>query len=235
MISIGLACILAIFFLDLNKWINRWVFVASFLLVLFAIYLVLRKLNRKVEVKKVARHNFDPMSLGTLHFGFALSLWMIWAKNNGVNLPTLIIAVIFSIASLTFFTAVYLKEVKTYLNKQGDPLIIILSFIALSYGFAYGIFDSLSSFPQISSANRIIVQGIVYFGFAWMVTILMVLFRDAKNQLISILIMIFFLFMAVWKFIHHDPIGGVSLMAVIVLAYLVAVDRLTLYGKVLEK
>ena len=77
----------------------------------------------------------------------------------------------------------------------------------------------------------------MYFGFAWVVTILMILLRDVKNELARILFVIFPLFVAVIRFCEHDTISiisGIVLIGITVLLYLVATGRLRPYGEVLE-
>lgn len=96
---------------------------------------------------------------------------------------------------------------RTFLNTRGAPFVIGLTFTALSFGFALSMLGSLSAFPQVSFINRVIVQVIVYFGFAWIVIILLVLFRDAKNELAQILFAAFLIFLAIMKLLGHDYIG----------------------------
>jgi len=66
---------------------------------------------------------------------------------------------------------------------------------------------------------------------------LVILFRDVKNELARILFVIFFLFVAVIRFCEHDTIGiisGIVLTGIAVLLYLVATGRLHPYGEVSE-
>ena len=104
-----------------------------------------------------------------------------------------------------------------------------LTFFAFILGFALGWLPALS---QVSTVIRVVVM---YFGFAWVVAMLVTLFRDVKSELARILFVIFFVIVAVIRFCEHDIIGiigGIIFMGIAVLLYLVATDRLHPYGEV---
>ena len=179
------------------------------------------EVKRKTKVKNTITHDFNPISLGTLHFGFALSLWSIWATTQVGDIGTFMIAIIVSLTSLAFFVAVYYKRFWDLFYRQAALLVIGLSFIALSAGFIFGIFESLPAFPQTTLTNRIIVQIVIYFGFAWIVTILLAMVRDAGNKLVQFLILVFLIFFGVAKVTNTDlisKIGGIVLFAILCLA-----------------
>jgi len=195
-------------------------------------------LHRKTKAKTNSYYDFNPISLGTLHFGVALSLWSAWVTSKMNDERTLVIAIIFSITSVIFFIAVYNKPVLDFINNQAAPSVISLSFWALLAGFILGIFEALPDFPQTLFINRVIVQIVVYFGFAWVVTILLAMLRDSGNELVSVLVFAFLIFVGVTKVIQKDPvskIGGIVLLLISLLGYLVSTHHFPLYGEVYEK
>lgn len=209
----------------------------------FAIYFVvlwqtMRKVKRKTKAKTLIPHDFNPISLGTLHFSVALSLWSDWATNKMSDDRTLVIAIIFSAISVIFFIAVYNKPTLDFMNTQAAPYIISLSFWALLAGFILGLFEALPDFPQTLFVNRVIVSIAVYFGFAWVVTFLLTMLRDAGNDLIRILVLVFLVFVGVTEVIQKDAvgkIGGIALFSIFLIGYLVSAHRIPVYGEVYEK
>jgi len=197
-----------------------------------------KMLKRKTKTSTVEPHDFNPISLGTLHFGFALSLWTSWVTNQVHDWRTFGIAVVISVATVAFFIAVYNKATRDFLNNQAAPYVISLSFWALLAGFIFGIFESLPNFPQTVYINKVIVQIVVYFGFAWIFTILLAMLRDAGNELIQVLVLAFLIFVGVTEFIQKDSvgkIGGAALFFIVIIGYLVSTHRLHPYGEIYEK
>jgi hypothetical protein len=218
---------------------DRQLIAAGFGILGFAMWVIaLWRVSRKIASKKVTIHDFNPISLGTVHFGFAISIWTIWASSQISDIRMFAIAIIVSLTSVAFFVATYNKPLRTLLNTVAAPYVIGLTFVALAFGSVFGIVGSIPAFPQTSLANRIIVQIIVYFGFAWIVTILLAMLRDIGNELARILLPAFLVFVAVTKLIHSDVvsiIGGIALIAIAVVSYLVITKRLNPYGEVFEK
>ena len=240
-IFVGLMCLFALMLLYLySQLIGTIIFEASWVVVWIIMAIALLLINRNAKVKKTVPRKFDPMSLGTLHFGFALSLWTIWASkqisdHQISDWPTFIIAIIISLISIAFFIAVYSWRMRTFLNTLAAPYLIELTFIAFSFGFVFGVLGSLPAFPQTS---RVIIESVVYFGFAWIVTILLIMVRDVKYELARFLFIVFFLIVAAIRFHTLDMIGiiaGAVLVVIAILAYLVTTDRLHPYGEVFEK
>jgi hypothetical protein len=199
---------------------------------------VFKMLQRKTKVKTSPHHDFNPISLGTLHFSVALSLWSDWVTNKMNDERTLAIAIIFSIISVIFFIAVYNKPTRDFMNSQAAPYVISLSFWALLGGFVVGLFEALPDFPQTLLVNRIIVSIAVYFGFAWVVTFLLTMLRDARNELASILVFLFLILVGVAEVIKKDPVNrieGIALFSIFMIGYLVSTHRIHPYGDVNEK
>jgi len=229
-VLIGLACLFIVTLLYLEaKVIDTKVWQAVVVVVsgLMAALLSPRR-RRKAGVKKVVQHDFDPVSLGILCFSFALSLWI---SQQTSGLSVLIIAIFVSLVSLAFFVAVFSRSIRRFMNTRAAPIVMPLTFFAFVLGFALGWLPALS---QVSAVIRVVVM---YFGFAWVVAMLVTLFRDVKNELARILFVIFFVIVAVIRFCEHDTIGiigGIIFMGIAVLLYLVATKRLHPYGEVSE-
>jgi hypothetical protein len=137
-------------------------------MIYYAIWRI-RKLNNKPKAKKHDSYHLNPVSLGILYFGFALPLWAYWAneqktKQSVIDWSTLITVSIISLISVYFFIASYNKAVKEFANKFGNFL-IGLNFIAFFAGFVLG---WIPTFGQVSG---IILNFIMFFGFAWIVTV----------------------------------------------------------------
>lgn len=194
---------------------------------LMATLLSMRR-HRKAEVKKVIQHDFDPVSLGILCFSFALSLWI---SQQISGLSVLIVASFVSLVSLAFFVAVFSRSIRMFINTRAAPIVMPLTFFAFVLGFALGWLPALL---QVSA----VIRGVVmYFGFAWVVAMLVILFRDVKNELARIIFVTFLLVVAVIRFCERDTIGiigGIVLTGIAVLLYLVATARLHPYGEVSE-
>ena len=231
-VLIGLTCLFTVTLLyleaeviDAKVWQASVVVVAALMAALSSMQ---RRRHRKAEVKKVIQHDFDPVSLGILCFSFALSLWI---SQQSSGLSVLIVAIFVSLVSLAFFFAVFSRSIRRFINTRAAPIVMPLTFSAFVLGFALGWLPALS---QVSGVIRVVVM---YFGFAWVVAMLVILFRHVKNELARILFVIFFLFVAVIRFCEHDTIGiigGIVLTGIAVLLYLVATGRLHPYGEVSE-
>lgn len=232
-VFIGLTCLFTVTLLYLEaKVIDARLYGAIFIVVsaLMVTLLQMRR-QKKTRVKKVIQHDFDPVSLGILYFGAALSFLSLLISQQIGSLFVLIVAIFFSLASLAFFSAVFSRSIRGFINTRAAPIVMPLTFIASVLGFILGLLPALS---QGSGVIRVIV---IYFGFAWVVAILVTLFRDVKNELARVLFVIFFVIAAVIRFCEHDTIGiigGIFLMGIAVLLYLVATDRLHPYGEVSE-
>jgi len=109
---------------------------------------------------------------------------------------------------------------------------MFFTLLAFVFGFALG------WLPAITQGSGVIREVIVYFGFLWAVVMLVVMFRDVKNELAHILFVVFFIAAALiklWKLDIIGIIGGVALMGIAGLLYLVATRRVHPYGEVSEK
>jgi len=236
LLSLGLICLCAALQLYLHvKLIAAVIFFASGL-VMWVKWWV----TRRAKAKKPIPLDFDPISLGTLHFAFALSLWTIWASQQTMGQPitaweTFVVSIIISLISLAFFVAAYNNRMKTLLNTRAVPSIVLLTFLALVSTFVLGVAGSPSAFPQISLINRVLINVIVPFGLAWIVTILLVMLRDAKNELAQAVILAFLLSAAIVQFPGDNNICGAVLLVIVLLAYLVVTNHLAIYGRVFEK
>ena len=181
----------------------------------------------------------NPVSLGTLYFSFALSLWSSGQINSGSIFG---IAILTSLISLAFFIAVFSNSVLNKLSKWVVKPLVSLTFLAFVYGFIIG---WLQAFSQVSG---IALQVIAYFGFAWIIAILLIMIRDTakqpsknKNRLftfvrnyISYLIIVAFLIIAVIKFLNRDFWGGGYLIVIAGLSLSVVRGWLKLQGDVFE-
>jgi len=232
-VLIGLACLFTVTLLYLEaKTIDAKVYGAVFVVVstLMAALLQMRR-KKKTRVKRVIQHDFDPVSLGILYFGVALSFLSVLISQQIDSVLALGVAIFFFLASLAFFSGVFSRSIRGFINTRAAPIVMALTFIASVPGFVLGFL------PTLSQDSGIILAVVMYFGLAWMVAILVTLFRDVRNELARVLFVIFFLIVAVMKFREHDAIGiigGIFLTGIAVLLYLVATDRLHPYGKVSE-
>lgn len=231
-VLIGLTCLFTVTLLyleanaiDAKVWGVSFVIVSTLMLTL----LQMRR-RRKTRVKKVIQHDFDPVSLGILYFGSALSFLSLVISQQIGSLFILIVVFFFSV-SLAFLFAVFSRPVRGFINTRAAPILMALTFTVSVLGFVLGML------PALSQDSPVIRAVIIYFGFAWVVAILVTLFRDVKDELARVLFVIFFVIAAVIRFREHETIGiigGIFLMGIAVLLYLVATGRLHPYGKVSE-
>jgi len=225
-VLVGLACLLAVTLLYLKlKVIDVTVWAAS-LAAIMIVMLVTAILLRRRKHRKVVRRNFDPVSLGTLWFSFALTLWIGQPIREWY---TIFIEVCFSIGALAFLVAVFSRSMRMFLNTEVAPEVMFFTLLAFVFGFTVGWLPALS---QVSGAIR---EVIVYFGFLWVVVMLVVMFRDVKNELARILFVVFFFIAALIRFWERDiigVIGGIALLIIAAVLYLVATSRVHPYGEV---
>jgi hypothetical protein len=180
-------------------------------------------------VKDIKKIIFNPVSLGTLYFSFALSLW----SSKQIDDPQIKgITIFLTVISVIFFISVYSKWVVKIVNKVVKWL-TLLTFIGFVYGFAIGWLQSLSG---VSGA---VLDFIVYFGFAWFVTILLVEVKEVQSKFLrisgSILVAIALVWIAITKYVNSDNIAGGVLVVIALLVILVATNVLKLQGSVFEQ
>ncbi len=184
--------------------------------------------NIKADAKDKIKHIYNPVSLGTLYFGFALSLW---ASEQISNHQVLAIAILCTIISFAFFVAVYSERVLKLTNKV-LKILASLTFVTFIYGFTFG---WIQTFSQVSG---IILEGIIYFGFAWIVTFLLTMIKDINSKpariFASIIVLTILLVVAGLRLYNHDYMGGGILIAIAVLIMLVAIGWLKVHGGIFE-
>lgn len=184
----------------------------------------------KASVQKTGKRAYNPVSLGTLYFSFSLSLW----ASQNLNLTNIVIASLGALISFAFFVAVFSECVLTFLNKQVVKYLIPVTFVASLFGFVFG---WLQTFSQTSG---LILQGIVYFGFAWVVVILLVMVKEIKQtwrKSAGILTAVALVTVAVIRLRHHsliDYFAAGELVVIAVLVTIVAMGWLKVHGEVLE-
>jgi len=186
------------------------------------------KQNLKAEPKSIPKFICNPVSQGTLYLSFALSLW----TSQQINEPQIKgIAIFLTVISFFFLIAVYSEWVFKITNTIAKYL-AFLTFIAFIYGFIIG---WLQAFLQVSG---ITLQIIVYFGFAWIVTILLTEVNDITSKRArisgSILVIIILLAVAGIRFYNHDCIAGGMLIAIAILIILVATGLLKVHGSIFK-
>jgi len=184
--------------------------------------------KKEADAKDTVKYVYNPVSLGILYFSFALSLW----ASEQINDPKInAIAIILTIISFIFFVAVF-SEWVLKLFKKIFTVLAPLTFLAFVYGFVIG---WLQAFSQVSG---IILQVIAYFGFAWVVTILLTMVKDIPYKqpriLASIIVIIILLVVAGIRLFNQDYISGCILIAIAILITLVAVGCLKLHGGIFE-
>jgi len=223
---IGLTYLLTLTLLYLEvKAVDVKVWGASVVVVVVVMTVLLRPRIRR----KVVRHNFDPVSLGTLWFSFALSLWISQPIREWY---IIFIEICFSLGALAFLVAVFSRSMRMFINTEVASEVMLFTLLAFVFGFTLG------WLPAITQVSGIIREVILYFGFLWVVVMLVVMFRDAKNELAHILFVVFFIMAALiklWKLDTIGIIGGVTLLGIAALLYLVATHRVHPYGEVSEK
>lgn len=191
-----------------------------------AIILLWKRIVKNTKEKKDKPQNFDPVSLGTLWFSFALSLWIAQKTHVWYFIPT---EIFFGLGAMAFLIAVFSRSMRVLINKEIPSFVMFLNFLAFVGGFILGWWPALSTFSGFTQ------DAIAYFGFFWVVVMLLVVFRDYKNKLSQILFIIFFFVGGFIKIFHHGAvniIGGGILVGIAVLSYLLAVHRLHPYGEV---
>jgi hypothetical protein len=220
---LGLATLL------LLKWyttlLNDWLFaVISVVFIMVGYFIRQRISNRKPKDKKVTPHKFNPVSYGILYFGFTLSLW---ATVKTDNLLTYIVPVFASLVSAVFLVAVFSLPLRTCLNTRAVPLVMLLTSWMLLLGF---FLDLIPAFIENTGTS---LEVIVYFGFLWLVIILLVIYRDVKWEPVRLLSVIFFIVVAVKNIMEYTAvgyIGGAILLIIAVLMYCIAVGHISPYG-----
>ncbi len=216
------------------KWfttlLSNWLYSVISAVFILAIYFIWQRINketnkRKPEDKKVNTHDFNPVSYGVLYFGFALSLW---ATIKTDTLTTFIAPVLVCLVSAVFFVAVFSRPLRKWLNTKAAPVVLQLTFWVLLLGFFY------DWIPAYLEKTGITLQVIFYFGFLWLVIILLTIYRDVKWELLRLLFVIGFLAEAIRRIFDFTPIGyigGATLFVIAGLMYFVATGHLKLYGK----
>lgn len=184
----------------------------------------------KSEKTNLGKTATNPVSLGTLYFSFSLSLW----ASQNLNLTNIVIASLGALISFAFFVAVFSECVLTFLNKRVVKYLISVTFVASLFGFASG---WLQTFSQTSG---LILQGIVCFGFAWVVVILLVMVKEIKQtwrKSAGILTAVALVTVAVIRLYHHsliDYFAAGELVVIAALVTIVAMGWLKVHGEVLE-
>ena len=200
---------------------------ASVILV-FVILSVLLGNRKKGAVKIAKSHDFDPVSLGTLWFSFALSIWVTQQTKNWYTTG---IEILISVGALAFLIAVFSWSMRDFLNTKASAIVIPLTLIAFIFGFALG------WLPALSQVSGILLDVILCFGFLWVVVMLFVMFRDLKKDLARIMFVIFFVIAGVIKFCQGGLIGILGFIILIgigAISYLIATGRIHVYGEVSE-
>jgi len=176
------------------------------------------------------KNNYNPLPLGLLYFGFALSLWTI----EKPSVATVVIASLSTLVSLAFFIAIFWERFLVFLYTKVVKKLIPTTFVISLFGFVFG---WLQTFSQIQG---LILQVIVYFGFAWVAAMLLVEVNEIKQSLrksVGIFTAAAFMVLAVIRFFEHNLVGyiaGGELIALAILILSVAMGWLPVHGKVLE-
>lgn len=226
-VLVGLVCLITVTLLYLNLKVIGVVVWAASVAAIMIVMLVMTILRRKHV--KVVRHNFDPVSLGTLWFSFAVSLWISQPIRDW---HVAFLEVFFSVGALAFLVAVFSRKMRTVLNTELAPEVMFFTLIAFVFGFALG------WLPALQQVSGPILELIVYFGVLWVVVMLVVMFRDVKNELARMLFVVYFFVAACIRFSEGGMtgiIGGIALLVITGLLYLVATSRVHPSGEVSEK
>ncbi|MGD9115925.1 MAG: hypothetical protein PVJ61_01900 [Dehalococcoidia bacterium] len=126
--------------------------------------------NKNTDVKRV----YNPVSLGTLYFGFSAALW---SSDQVSNCEVRAIAIAGSVITLAFFIAVFSQHVLTFLSSKWMVSILVpLTSIALFVGFALGWLQA------ILQTSGVPLQIVAYLGFAWIIVFLLILVRDTIKE-----------------------------------------------------
>lgn len=222
-VLVGLVCLLAVTLLYLKlKAINVTVWTVL-IAVIMIVMLVMAILLRRRKPRKTARYNFDPVSLGTLWFSFALTLWISQPIREWY---IIFIEIHLSLGVLVLLVAVFSRSTRIFLNTEVAPLVMFFTLLAFVFGFTLGWLPALSHVPGPMR------EVIVCFGLLWVIVMLMVMFRDVKHELARILFVVYFVTAALIEFCDHNVIGAITLFVIAALLYLVATDRVHPYGEV---
>ena len=229
-LSVGLVCLLVVFSLNIfTGLVSDWLLIILCVVIVPLMAIAWQRIHKRPKGKKVTKPNdFNPVSLGILYLGFALSLWTNESTRNGFTVG---IAIFFAVVSAGFLLAVYFPPIRTFMNTRAAPIVLPLTFAAAILGFM------LDWLPAFSSSTGTVLEVIVYFGFIWLVTILLVMYRDVKFEILRVLFMFFFIFAAALKFYDQSLVGniaGAMLLVIVILMYLVATGRVHPHGKLEE-
>jgi hypothetical protein len=127
----------------------------------------------------------------------------------------MVIASLGALISLAFFVAVFSECVLTFLDTKVVKYLILVTFVASLFGFVIG---WLQTFPQISG---LILQGTVYFGFAWVVVILLVMVKEIKKEYrksVGIMTTIVLAIIAGVRLYHRDLVDLLAGIELIIIA-----------------
>lgn len=230
-----LICAFTIFFLYYyEKHSNPRIFlvlVGILFLVFILIWFINKRKMKKTVTKPHKPEKVNPVSVGTLYFSFALAILSLKPVNQNLSASMAGMIIFAFVISLLFIVGIYSKWIRTVLIPQIYTYLIGLTSIIIFFVFIAGM---LSPFVEPSGIPQQIMEIIVYFGFAWLVTLLLVRLKEAIPQEFSFLFVLFFFCNAGFKFNLSDNIGGFALLIIGILVYLVAAGHLHPYGKVTE-
>jgi hypothetical protein len=200
--------------------------------------------NKKANAKRV----FNTVSLGTLYFGGAVSLW---SSNQVSNGRVVAMAIIFSIVTLSFLAAVFCEHVLTFLSSKWIATILVaVSPVVFLFTFMLGFLQPMLQAPSLP------LQSLAYLGFAWSIVLLLIMIRDAypKNHkkfhiwyyVVSYAIVVFLFIFAGFKLSNRDVWradfwksvnfwSGIYLIIIAVLILSVAMRWLRVRGEIYER
>ena len=227
---IGLIIVITSTMLNLyTKLVNYLTLTMAWLLGYLLIYYALSKIsktNKKPKVEQDPNKKINPVSLGILYFSFALPLWTYWENEQKATPPifdlrTLVSALVISCIAVFYFIASYSSSIRDFANDKVNKILIGLNFIAFFAGFVLG------WVPTFGQASGIILYFIMFFGFAWIVTILLGLVEELKTGITNIVMIGTFVTVAITKFFKLDSVG--------IIAGCVLSSISLLYGDVLDQ
>ena len=232
-LCVVIAMLLYAFTKFLSVWETGILFLAGWMIIYFAV----RWIRKNKKEKKARPHDFNPISLGTLYFSFALPLWTTWADEKNGTVPindwrAFGIGTLAAVISLVFLIAVLNKKILNFVNTKIAPYLIMLTFIAFVFGFVLG------WLPTFGHLSGVLLAIVVFFGFAWIVVILLKMVDELKNKLGSTILIVALTILSIIRFIKYDMvnlIGGGILIIIAALAYFVATGYIHLYGEVFEE
>lgn len=227
-LSIGVVSLSVVLFLKIltgliSDQLAPVICAAIVLLVGLAWAAIIKRPKSKAK-KETKPHNFNCVSLGVLYFSFALSLW---TNKTADDWPINLITIIISIISVIFFIGVYSELVRNAINKNIAPWLLSLTTLAIFVTFIFGLLSVIEVVPSP------ILDVIFYFGFLWLVTYLLVIYRDVIWEPVRVWLMIDFIVVAGILYRTHDAvgiIGGTTLLVIFVLCYGVATKHITPNG-----